>query len=244
MFSFEGLRESKPKPLVVVQEPAFAASLLIRTASTGYPQLVAGLSDGTVVTYSLDPVNLKTTLDKGRYTSSAGSRPAILFPLDLLAPGGEEQVVAAAITESLSIVFEARNHLEISSSGKTDVLAAASVSTPALGNAIVVATEEGLTFETVSSLKKLQVQTLDLGKKSATKLSVVPGLKVLAVGTVTRSLDSQTGDVLQSSSLEIRDPTTLECELLGRKWNVTDRQCSPSTPFPRGRLWHLSTPSS
>ncbi|KAL1411075.1 hypothetical protein Q8F55_002024 [Vanrija albida] len=232
VFSFESLRDRKP--LVVVKEATFAASLLIRNASSGHPQLVAGLSDGTVVTYSLEPSNLKTTLDKGRYTSSAGSRPAILFPLDLLAPGGEEHVVAAAVTESLSIMFEARNHLEISSSGEAGVLAAASVSTPTLGNAIVLATEEGLKFEAVSSLKKLQVQTLDLGQKSATRLAVVSDLKVLAAGTVTRSLDSQTGDVLQSSSLEIRDPTTLE---LFAEYTLPEREtvASVNTVLLNGR---------
>lgn len=56
------------------------------------------------------------------------------------------------------------------------------------------------------------MQTLDLKAKSVTRLAAVPELGVLAVGTVTRSMDAQTGEVMQKGSFELRDDTTLKGE--------------------------------
>lgn len=92
-------------------------------------------------------------------------------------------------------------------------MAAASLTTPSLGSCVALATPEGLTFERLTSLKKLQVVTLDTGDSSSTRLAHVPHQNLLAVGSITRTLDSDTGDIFQASSLDLRHPTTLDCKL-------------------------------
>lgn len=90
------------------------------------------------------------------------------------------------------------------------MVAATSLSTPSLGDCIALATPLGIVFERLTSLKKLQVQTLDLGNRSATRVAALPGHNLVVAGTVTRAMDHQTGDVLQSSSVDLRNATTLE----------------------------------
>jgi DNA damage-binding protein 1 len=185
-------------------EQAYAASLLFMPG-----QLLAGLSDGTCVTYDLGT--------KARTQSSLGSRPLNLVPVEVAC--SDEVVFAAGISERLSLVFESRGHTEVSASGKKGVVAAASVSTEALGSCLVLATSQGLCFSRLTSLKTLHVQTLDLGSKSATRVATVPDMKLLAVGTVTQTLAQDTGDVLQVSGVEIRDSTTLKREFTDRCGN-------------------------
>lgn len=90
------------------------------------------------------------------------------------------------------------------------MVAATSLSTPSLGDCIALATPHSIVFERLTSLKKLQVQTLDLGNRSATRVSALPGYNMIVAGTVMRTMDHQTGDVLQSSSVELRNATTHE----------------------------------
>lgn len=77
---------------------------------------------------------------------------------------------------------------------------------------IALASPSGLTFSRVTSLKKLSIQTLDMGNVSPTKLLSLSEPRVLAVGTTEREMDRESGDVIQRSRLEIRDSSTLEGE--------------------------------
>jgi DNA damage-binding protein 1 len=76
--------------------------------------------------------------------------------------------------------------------------------------ALVLATPTGLSVSRVNSLKKLSVQTLDLKERSATKLAYAAN--TLATGSVERSVDSQTGEIIQRGMIELRDATTLQRE--------------------------------
>ena len=71
------------------------------------------------------------------------------------------------------------------------------------GDHLVLATSSGITFETVTSLKKLSIQTLDLGERAPVKLVSCGGM--LGVGTVIRRMDRETGDVIESSRFDLRD---------------------------------------
>lgn len=236
VYTLKGL--SSNTPLAATKEAAYASSLLFNNLSSGALQLLAGLSDGSLVSYDLD-AGLESQLQKGRVHSSLGTRPLQLTPLALDA--GEETVFAAGISERLSIIFESRGHAEVSSSGKKDVVAAATVTTSTLGNCVVLATPEGLCFSHLTSLKKLQVQTLDLYNTSPLRVAPVPDLKVMAVGTVTRTLDAETGEVLQASGIELRNHTTLDCELRQRKkWQLTIS--ARRLPARRARGSHVGQP--
>lgn len=194
--SVDVLRLPDFEPVLSVQEPSYAWSLLLTSTV-----LHAGLSDGTYVGHDLDT--------KARTQSSLGSRPLTLAPVTV--SSGDDTVFAAGVSERLSLLFESRGHTEVSTSGMKGVLAATSITTPGLGTCLVLATADGIRFARLTSLKKLQVQTLDMDFESPTRLAVLPD-RTIAVGTVTQTLSPETGDIIQSSSVELRDATTLECE--------------------------------
>lgn len=102
----------KGSVLKTFHEAAYATTLQFQTSGKQPPRLLAGLSDGTFVSYSL-----KSDAPETRHASSLGSRPLRLIALDI-SPNGEEHVVAAGISDRLSLVFESRDHFEFSSSGK------------------------------------------------------------------------------------------------------------------------------
>lgn len=117
LYDLMGLEEMDD-PYVTTQERAFASSLVFQKDESGKLRLVAGLSDGTLVSCDVDHASIKSGLTKGRLVSSLGSRPLHVAPLDLRSDRFEERVVAAGISDRLSVVFESRGHLEFSASGK------------------------------------------------------------------------------------------------------------------------------
>lgn len=117
LYYLNNLDPQDSKPVVSTREQAFASSLMFQETEDGQQRLVAGLSDGTLVTYDLN-LALSTNFRKGRTASSLGLRPLLVTPLQYKSDKFEEQVVAAGISDRLSVVFESRGHLEFSASGK------------------------------------------------------------------------------------------------------------------------------
>jgi len=76
---------------------------------------------------------------------------------------------------------------------------------------LVLASPSGITFTSVTSLKKLSVQTLDLRDRSPVKLVSLPDHKVVGSGSISRKMDPETGDLVQKGYFELREQTTLEC---------------------------------
>lgn len=112
------LLDAVPKTPTRIPVPHVASSLLFREGA----QLMAGLSDGTMVTYDLellaqDAPEVKDrgqVVVKGRKASSLGSRPLSLCPT----PGmtvGDDSVVAVGLTERMSVVFQSKDRLDFSS---------------------------------------------------------------------------------------------------------------------------------
>lgn len=102
-----------------IHETAYAISVQFQESDKQPPRLLAGLSDGTFVSYSIKPEEVETA--DSRHASSLGLRPLRLIALDI-SPNAEEHVVAAGISDRLSLVFESRGHYEFSSSGKKVML--------------------------------------------------------------------------------------------------------------------------
>jgi DNA damage-binding protein 1 len=92
---------------------------------------------------------------------------------------------------------------------RQDVVAAA-VATYNGPQALILATQTGLTISRVNSLKKLSMQTYETGELSATRLAYCPVHKMLAAGVIQRHMSRETGDVEQRASLELRDPVTMQ----------------------------------
>lgn len=203
-------------PGTSITESYVASSLLLRLASLdGAPsiQLLAGLSDGSVVTYDIASDSTSGNLVvRGRKASSLGTQPLALQSISGSTSNGDETLLAIGLSERMSILFESRDRVEFSSVSLKNVVAAASVQLPGGDNAIVLATPTGLSLSTVNGLKKLHIQTLDTQYRSTSKLAYLPSYKVIASGAVERRIDQESGDYWQKAYIELRDPASLNGE--------------------------------
>ncbi|CAK9784030.1 hypothetical protein CC85DRAFT_281947 [Cutaneotrichosporon oleaginosum] len=210
VFNPDSMDDGDAAPLVKTFEESYAVSLKLYADESKTMRLMAGLADGTLVSCDVDEVGCQSGFTKGRTQNALGLMPLDIADFEVECEGLEERVLAVGISDHMSLVFESRRHLEFSASGKKNVVAAAPLQVPNLGLLFAIATRDGITLERLTSLKKLQVLTWDTGDSSATRLAYVPHQDILAVGSVTRSLDADTGDVFQASSLDLHHPTTLE----------------------------------
>ena len=76
---------------------------------------------------------------------------------------------------------------------------------------LVLASPSSIAFTSVASLKKLSVQTLDLQDRTPVKLVNLPNHKLIGLGSISRKMDPDTGDLVQKGYFELREQTTLEC---------------------------------
>lgn len=118
VFRSADMWRNDPAPLGKTRERAHAVSLKFYSDESGTLRLMAGLADGTLVSYDTDDFGLKSDLTKGRTQSALGSRPLVIADLEIKSERFEERVIAAGISDRLSLVFESRGHLEFSASGK------------------------------------------------------------------------------------------------------------------------------
>lgn len=103
-----------------LKEGYFAQSLSLQvstasTSPTSGVQLMAGLSDGSLVIFELEQGETGGGLVvKNRKISSLGTRPLQLCPITV---GGkqDETIIAVGLTERMSVIFEARDRVDFSS---------------------------------------------------------------------------------------------------------------------------------
>ncbi|WVF68077.1 hypothetical protein IAT40_002840 [Kwoniella sp. CBS 6097] len=199
--------------VTTIREFGYASSLQLRASvssltSTSEVQLLAGLSDGALVVYDLETSGPNGQLEiKSRKVSSLGTRPLGLFATKGPQVAGDE-IIAIGLTERMSVIFNSKDRVDSSSVSRKDINAATVVKSSMMGECLVLASGTGLSFVKVNSLKKLHVQTLDLGDRSVSRVVALSDQN-LADGATVRTMDPQDGEVLQSSFLEIRDGTSL-----------------------------------
>ena len=110
---------STDTPVTAISEQAFSPSLYIRrfsgpSAQTSSASLLIGLSDGSMITYRLDQAAGGGLAVSDRKSSSLGTRPLQLRPVEGLKNGGDD-IVAVGLSERMSIIFESRGRVEFSS---------------------------------------------------------------------------------------------------------------------------------
>lgn len=226
LYTLDHLR-SPDAPVTTVTEAFHAVSLLLKpssssTTSTSGVQLLAGLSNGSLCTYDLEPSSEGGGVSvKGKKVVSLGKRPLRLFPVEGAPGGGVEKMVAVGLTERASIIFESKDRVDFSSISKRVSLHSTCsghfvdagqevVSAAAAGGHIIFATSTELSLVKVNSLKKLSVQTLDTQHRSTTRLAYLSDRHMIVAGSVTRQLDPESGDVDQQGFIEFRDQNTLQ----------------------------------
>ncbi|WWC95424.1 hypothetical protein V866_002287 [Kwoniella sp. B9012] len=199
--------------VTTLNEQFFPFSLHLRpfsssSTSTSGIQLLAGLSDGSLVIYDLEPSGPNDEIIvKSRKSSSLGNRPLSICPTNGPVVG-DDKVIGIGLSERMSVIFESGDRVDFSSVNRKDIIASTSISSPTLGEVLILASSTGISLTKINSLKKLSVQTLDLGDRSATKL-IAYNEHLLVDGVIVKTMDSQNGEVLQISSMELRDSNTL-----------------------------------
>nr|XP_018260261.1 uncharacterized protein I303_07178 [Kwoniella dejecticola CBS 10117]OBR82419.1 hypothetical protein I303_07178 [Kwoniella dejecticola CBS 10117] len=194
-------------------ESHYASSLHLQESvssltSTSGVQLLAGLSDGSLVVYDLEPSGPNGEVNsKSRKVTSLGNRPLNIEPTTGPTVSGDK-VIGVGLTERMSVIFESGERIDTSSVSRKDVICATSLNSPTHGEILVLVSSDELSFVKINSLKKLSISTLDLGDRSATKI-IAYNEHLLVDGVVVKTMDAQNGEVLQMSSLELRDSVTL-----------------------------------
>jgi DNA damage-binding protein 1 len=163
-------------PLLKISESFYASSIILKAPSdtAGNLQVLAGLSDGSLITYELGATADGKLSMTGRKVSSLGSQPLALHSISGTTLSGDEQLLAVGLTDRMSILYGSRDTVEFSSVSLTGIAAATAVSLPAHGRCLVLATATGLSISKVNGLKKLHIQTMDLGFRSTHKLAWMP----------------------------------------------------------------------
>ncbi|OCF61827.1 hypothetical protein L486_01489 [Kwoniella mangroviensis CBS 10435] len=199
--------------ITTLDEQFFPSSLHLRpfsssSTSTSGIQLLAGLSDGSLVIYDLEPSGPNNEIVvKSRKSSSLGNRPLSICPTTGPVVD-DDKVIGIGLSERMSVIFESGDRVDFSSVNRKDIIASTSISSPTHGEVLVLASSTGISLTKINSLKKLSVQTLDLGDRSATKL-IAYNENLLVDGVIVKTMDSQNGEVLQINSMELRDSNTL-----------------------------------
>lgn len=175
-------------------------------------QLLAGLSDGSLVVYDfLHDTNTGPALTlRDRKISSLGTQPLTLHPIHSRTASGDE-LLAIGLSDRTSIIFLNGDRIDFSSVSLTGLVAAAAITTDQ-GSSLLLATSTDLSISQVDGLKKLHIQTLDTGYKSASKLVWSSTHRAIAAGVVERTIDNVTGDYWQNAWVELRDQDSLQGE--------------------------------
>ena len=122
LYTLDHLRSSSPV-VTSLTVPAFAFALYLKpssaaSASTSSVQLIAGLSDGSMVTFALELSSEDGgVVSTGQRTSSLGTRPLKLCPMSSMS-NGEEKIVAVGLTERMSVIFESKGRIEFSTASR------------------------------------------------------------------------------------------------------------------------------
>ncbi|WVQ75561.1 hypothetical protein IAR50_005188 [Cryptococcus sp. DSM 104548] len=194
---------------IALGQGAYATSLQLKdpVQESASAQLLGGLSNGTLVTYDIS-INNGDLVLQSRKSSSLGSQPLILFPA--LSPQNQDEprIISIGTTERMSVIFESNARTEFSSVNRKDILAVAQLETSSGPVFAVYSASAGLSLVRVTSLKKLHVQTCDMGSTSTSKLAHIGHLGAVACGT-TKRLVLEDGDIEETNWVEIRDESTL-----------------------------------
>jgi hypothetical protein len=120
-------------------------------------------------------------------------------------------LLAIGLSDRTSIIFLNGDKIDFSSVSLTGLVAAAAINTEK-GQSLVLASPTELSISQVDGLKKLHIQTLDTGYKSASKIVWSSTHRAIAAGVIERTIDSITGDYWQNAWLELRDQDSLQGE--------------------------------
>jgi DNA damage-binding protein 1 len=120
LYSLDHIQTTDPV-VTPINEQYHAVSLMLRPSTTPVSsgvQLIAGMSDGSMVVYELEQSDQGGGVKNvSRKASSLGSRPLILCPVDSFHLGSEN-IIAIGLSERMSVVFESKGRIDFSAVSK------------------------------------------------------------------------------------------------------------------------------
>ncbi|KAF9454820.1 hypothetical protein P691DRAFT_716708 [Macrolepiota fuliginosa MF-IS2] len=199
---FKSIHKSSPLPALV-------SSLLLYNFGSDqspkgadhYPYLLAGLSDGSVATFSWHEEQLKD-----RKVVSLGHAPVALITCVV------EGVRTVLATGNRAVVFaHERNRLVHSPILLKNIVSATPVNSPSLPTSLVVASEEGLHIGRIKDLNKLHIRSIPFGLDNPRRIAYQPLLKAFGVGFLLTE-PPRVGAAAEelSSSFKLIDDSTFE----------------------------------
>jgi DNA damage-binding protein 1 len=165
------------------------------------PTLFISMADGTVVTYTFDPVQ-NTLSNQSRII--LGSEPVFFKTLPRTdSDAGLSNIFASC--EQPSLIYSDEGRIVYSAVNAEKSSRVCHFNTAAYPNAIAIATPHELKLAEIGSERTTQLQTLPIGE-TVRCLSYVPEKKLFGMGCIRRILEGETEALL--SSVKIADEVT------------------------------------
>ncbi|KAF8318997.1 hypothetical protein DL93DRAFT_2225425 [Clavulina sp. PMI_390] len=215
-------RASTPVPTekpIPADKPLLSAKLVSGSMTAIF--LLAGLVNGTLVTYELDP---ETHLVRSRRALLLGNIPLILTPCRYQpsAGGGSKvdgyQNVVFVGGSRPTIVFLDGKRLQHSPINLKDVSAACTFNSPAYSDGLILSRNENLIIGKIDTLHELQIHTKMYGRENPIKMAHDPVNKMYGVALVKQQPlstsfvpgEPRTFSLETSSSLRLIDEVTFQ----------------------------------
>ncbi|KAI0826862.1 CPSF A subunit region-domain-containing protein [Trametes gibbosa] len=184
--------ESYLNTVCEVTLPALPRSILLHNFGTGArekdldfrPHLLAGLADGSVVTFALRGGELHD-----RKVSALGNAPA---SLSLCSVDGRTVVIASGARAN--VLYWDRQRIRPSPVGVKYAVRAVTLNTPAFPSCLAIATPSRLLIGNVRGVDKMQIRTIPLGIDNPRKMAYNAGQQVFGVAC-TRTVPERVGDL-------------------------------------------------
>ncbi|TFK91964.1 hypothetical protein K466DRAFT_514387 [Polyporus arcularius HHB13444] len=161
--------------------------------------LLAGLADGTLVTYTVRDKELHD-----RKQSSLGNAPATLSVCDV-----DGRTVVFASGSRANVLFWDKQRVRPSPTSLKDVVKGASLNTAAFPSCLVIATSSEVLIGKIRGVDKMQIRTIPLGVDNPRKIAYHAVQEVFGVAC-TRTVAGRIGDPEEvTGSLKLLDTHSL-----------------------------------
>ncbi|KAG8949792.1 hypothetical protein FRC04_008332 [Tulasnella sp. 424] len=194
-----------------VQEAHAPHSLVLHSFGHGgdsSPQLLIGLADGSLVTYSITDAGL---LANRRASSLGNDRPVSFAPCAYFEAQRDDRVVLASASRGAIMWFDRKaKRLRTSTVAIKDAVSLCALDHSLYPDSVLVLSRAAMTIGSIGELNKLNVQTVQFGSDNPRQIAHHPALHALAVGFYRTQVNRATGNQTFSSSLKILDATSFE----------------------------------
>lgn len=184
----------------VVPSTFLIRSILVTDfGASGAPVVLAGLGDGSLVSYSLDnDVRFVPTSEK---KVVLGKRPVLLAQFEA---GGQTSVFAASERPTI-VTRPTGGRLVYSSANLENLVGVAPFDSGAFSGALALATASGIILGRLEAVQKVDIRAIPLDEDEPRKIAHDKDTSTYAVVCLRRDVDRQTGQLTHAGSVRFLD---------------------------------------